>query len=80
MEQRTVSPHSSGPTVGNMYDKLIPAGFTGAGHLAAARPAPEVRDKPMKTWQANKDNVIEPHETPDLSDCQPTPRAQHLDA
>jgi (2R)-sulfolactate sulfo-lyase subunit beta len=82
-ESDTTTGLASCPTVGNMYDKLIPTGLhgcfgetselTGAEHLAAARAAtPEVRDKFMKTWQAYQDEVIEAHKTSDLSDSQPT--------
>jgi (2R)-sulfolactate sulfo-lyase subunit beta len=82
-ESDTTTGLASCPTVGNMYDKLIPYGLygcfgetselTGAEHLAAARAAtPEVREKFMKTWQAYQDDVIEAHKTSDLSDSQPT--------
>jgi (2R)-sulfolactate sulfo-lyase subunit beta len=82
-ESDTTTGLASCPTVGNMYDKLIPHGLygcfgetselTGAEHLAAARAAtPEVREKFMKTWQAYQDDVIEAHKTSDLSDSQPT--------
>ncbi|MFM7625297.1 MAG: UxaA family hydrolase, partial [Gammaproteobacteria bacterium] len=82
-ESDTTTGLASCPTVGNMYDKLIPQGLygcfgetselTGAEHLAAARAAtPEVREKFMKTWQAYQDDVIEAHKTSDLSDSQPT--------
>jgi (2R)-sulfolactate sulfo-lyase subunit beta len=82
-ESDTTTGLASCPTVGNMYDKLIPQGIhgcfgettelTGAEHLAAARAAtPEVRDKFMRTWQAYQDEVIEAHKTSDLSDSQPT--------
>jgi (2R)-sulfolactate sulfo-lyase subunit beta len=82
-ESDTTTGLASCPTVGNMYDKLIPAGLygcfgetselTGAEHLAAARAAtPEVRQKFIRTWQAYQDEVIEAHKTSDLSDSQPT--------
>jgi (2R)-sulfolactate sulfo-lyase subunit beta len=82
-ESDTTTGLASCPTVGNMYDKLIPLGLygcfgettelTGAEHLAAARAAsPEVREKFMRTWQAYQDEVIEAHKTSDLSDSQPT--------
>jgi len=82
-ESDTTTGLASCPTVGNMYDKLVPLGLygcfgetselTGAEHLAAARAAtPEVRDKFMRTWQAYQDEVIEAHKTSDLSDSQPT--------
>jgi (2R)-sulfolactate sulfo-lyase subunit beta len=82
-ESDTTTGLASCPTVGNMYDKLIPEGLygcfgetselTGAEHLAAARAAsPEIAAKFMKTWQAYQDEVIEAHKTSDLSDSQPT--------
>jgi (2R)-sulfolactate sulfo-lyase subunit beta len=82
-ESDTTTGLASCPTVGNMYDKLVPLGLygcfgetselTGAEHLAAARAAtPEVREKFMKTWKAYQDDVIEAHKTSDLSDSQPT--------
>jgi (2R)-sulfolactate sulfo-lyase subunit beta len=82
-ESDTTSGIGSNPTVGNMYDKLIPKGIcgvfgetselTGAEHLCAKRAAtPEVSDKFMKTFQAYQDDVIEAHKTTDLSDSQPT--------
>jgi (2R)-sulfolactate sulfo-lyase subunit beta len=82
-ESDTTTGLASCPTVGNMYDKLIPAGLygcfgetselTGAEHLAAARAAtPAVREKFMRTWKAYQDEVIEAHKTSDLSDSQPT--------
>jgi (2R)-sulfolactate sulfo-lyase subunit beta len=82
-ESDTTTGLASCPTVGNMYDKLVPHGvygcfgetseLTGAEHLAAARAAtPEIGEKFMKTWQAYQDDVIEAHKTSDLSDSQPT--------
>jgi (2R)-sulfolactate sulfo-lyase subunit beta len=82
-ESDTTTGLASCPTVGNMYDKLIPNGvygcfgetseLTGAEHLAKARAAsPEIANKFMKTWQAYQDDVIEAHKTSDLSDSQPT--------
>jgi (2R)-sulfolactate sulfo-lyase subunit beta len=82
-ESDTTTGLASCPTVGNMYDKLIPHGLygcfgetselTGAEHLAAARAvSPEIAEKFMKTWQAYQDDVIEPNKTSDLSDSQPT--------
>ena len=82
-ESDTTTGLASCPTVGNMYDKLIPQGLygcfgetselTGAEHLAAARAvSPEIADKFMKAWQAYQDDVIEAHKTSDLSDSQPT--------
>ena len=82
-ESDTTTGLASCPTVGNMYDKLVPLGLygcfgetselTGAEHLAAARAAtPEVREKFMRTWTAYQRDVIEAHKTSDLSDSQPT--------
>lgn len=82
-ESDTTTGLASCPTVGNMYDKLIPEGIygcfgetselTGAEHLCKARAAtPEVGEKFMRVWQAYQDEVIEPHKTSDLSDSQPT--------
>ena len=82
-ESDTTTGLASCPTVGDMYDKLIPAGLTGCfgetseitggEHLAAARAAsPEVADKFMRTWTAYQQDVIEAHKTDDLSDSQPT--------
>lgn len=82
-ESDTTTGLASCPTVGSMYDKLVPLGLygcfgetselTGAEHLAAARAiSPEIREKFLKTWQAYQDDVIEAHKTSDLSDSQPT--------
>jgi (2R)-sulfolactate sulfo-lyase subunit beta len=82
-ESDTTTGLSSCPTVGNMYDKLIPSGIygvfgetseiTGAEHLAKERAAtPEVAEKWYKMWKAYQDDVIEAHKTDDLSDSQPT--------
>jgi (2R)-sulfolactate sulfo-lyase subunit beta len=82
-ESDTTTGLGSCPTVGNMYDKLIPQGITGvfgetseitgAEHLAKARAiSPEVGEKWMKTWQAYEDEVIQAHKVDDLSDSQPT--------
>ena len=82
-ESDTTTGLGSCPTVGNMYDKLIPKGIygvfgetseiTGAEHLAKARAAsPEIGEKWMKVWQAYEDEVIQAHKTDDLSDSQPT--------
>jgi len=82
-ESDTTTGLSSCPTVGNMYDKLIPLGIygvfgetseiTGAEHLAKARAAtPEVGEKWYKMWKSYQDDVIEAHKTDDLSDSQPT--------
>ena len=82
-ESDTTTGLASCPTVGNMYDKLIPKGIygcfgetseiTGAEHLAKARAiSPEIGEKWMKTWQAYEDEVIQAHKTNDLSESQPT--------
>lgn len=82
-ESDTTTGLGSCPTVGNMYDKLIPKGIygvfgetseiTGAEHICKARAAnPEAAEKFMKIFQAYQDEVIEPHKTSDLSDSQPT--------
>ena len=82
-ESDTTTGLASCPTVGNMYDKLIPHGIygcfgetseiTGAEHLARERAAsPEIADKWFRMWQAYQDDVIEAHKTDDLSDSQPT--------
>ena len=82
-ESDTTTGLSSCPTVGNMYDKLIPRGIygvfgetseiTGAEHLCKARAAtPELGERWYKMWKAYQDDVIEAHKTDDLSDSQPT--------
>lgn len=81
-ESDTTSGLASNPTVGNMYDKLIPQGIyglfgetteiTGAEHLCKARAAnPEAAEKFMRIWSAYQD-VVEQHKTSDLSESQPT--------
>ena len=82
-ESDTTTGLSSCPTVGNMYDKLIPQGIygifgetseiTGAEHIAKSRAINEkVGEKWMKTWQSYEDEVIQAHKTDDLSESQPT--------
>jgi (2R)-sulfolactate sulfo-lyase subunit beta len=82
-ESDTTTGLGSCPTVGNMYDKLIPKGIygvfgetteiTGAEHICEARAAsPEVGKKFMKVFQGYQDEVIEPFKVDDLSDSQPT--------
>jgi (2R)-sulfolactate sulfo-lyase subunit beta len=82
-ESDTTTGLGSCPTVGNMYDKLMPLGIygcfgetselTGAEHLCEARAAnPEAAKKFKATWQAYMDDVIEPFKTSDLSESQPT--------
>jgi (2R)-sulfolactate sulfo-lyase subunit beta len=81
-ESDTTTGLSSCPTVGNMFDKLIPAGIygcfgetpeiTGAEHLCKERAANrDVGEKWFKVWQAYQDEVME-RKTDDLSDSQPT--------
>ena len=82
-ESDTTTGLSSCPTVGNMYDKMLPSGIygcfgetseiTGGEHLCRDRAlTPEAGEKFMKIWQAYQDDVIEAHKTSDLSDSQPT--------
>jgi (2R)-sulfolactate sulfo-lyase subunit beta len=82
-ESDTTTGLSSCPTVGNMYDKLLPLGLhgcfgetseiTGAEHICEARAAnPEAAAKFMKLFQGYQDDVIFAHQTDDLSDSQPT--------
>jgi (2R)-sulfolactate sulfo-lyase subunit beta len=82
-ESDTTTGLSSCPTVGNMYDKLIPRGIygvfgetseiTGGEHLCRERAAtPEAGQKFYAMWKAYQDDVIEAHKTDDLSDSQPT--------
>ncbi|HEY2230425.1 MAG TPA: UxaA family hydrolase [Xanthobacteraceae bacterium] len=82
-ESDTTTGLASCPTVGNMYDKLIPRGLygvfgetseiTGGEHLAKARAiSPEIGEKWFKVWQAYEDEVIQAHKTDDLSESQPT--------
>jgi (2R)-sulfolactate sulfo-lyase subunit beta len=82
-ESDTTTGLSSCPTVGNMYDKLIPRGIygvfgetseiTGGEHLCRERAAtPQAGEKFYTMWKAYQDDVIEAHKTDDLSDSQPT--------
>ncbi|HYM17723.1 MAG TPA: UxaA family hydrolase [Micropepsaceae bacterium] len=82
-ESDTTTGLASCPTVGNMYDKLIPQGIygifgetseiTGAEDLARERAVSKaIGDKWYKVWQAYQNDVIEAHKTDDLSDSQPT--------
>jgi (2R)-sulfolactate sulfo-lyase subunit beta len=82
-ESDTTTGLASCPTVGNMYDKLIPQGIygvfgetseiTGGEHLAKARAAsPEIGEKWYRTWRAYEDDVIQAHKVDDLSESQPT--------
>src|SRR5215469_7407012 len=82
-ESDTTTGLASCPTVGNMYDKLIPNGvygvfgetteITGAEHLCKARAATsEIGEKWYRVWKAYQDEVVEPYKTSDLSESQPT--------
>jgi (2R)-sulfolactate sulfo-lyase subunit beta len=82
-ESDTTTGLASCPTVGSMYDKLIPQGIygvfgetseiTGAEHLARKRAiSPEIETKWYAMWKAYQEDVIEAHKTDDLSDSQPT--------
>jgi (2R)-sulfolactate sulfo-lyase subunit beta len=82
-ESDTTTGLSSCPTVGNMYDKLIPKGIygvfgetseiTGAEHICKERAINKaISEKWYKMWKAYQDDVIEAHKTDDLSDSQPT--------
>jgi (2R)-sulfolactate sulfo-lyase subunit beta len=82
-ESDTTTGLASCPTVGNMYDKLIPKGvygvfgetteITGAEHLCKERAAnSEIGEKWYRVWKAYQDEVIEPYKTNDLSESQPT--------
>ncbi len=82
-ESDTTTGLGSCPTVGNMYDKLIPQGvtgvfgetseITGAEHICKARAVNDkIAEKWFKTWQAYQDDVIEAHKVDDLSESQPT--------
>ena len=81
-ESDTTTGLGSCPTVGNMYDKLLPKGIygvfgetseiTGAEHLCKARAADDdVAERWYAMWKAYQDDVIFAHQT-DLSDSQPT--------
>ncbi len=82
-ESDTTTGLSSCPTVGNMYDKLIPKGIygvfgetseiTGAEHICRERAINKsVADKWYKMWKAYQEEVIEAHKDGDLSESQPT--------
>ena len=82
-ESDTTTGLGSCPTVGNMYDKLLPEGIygcfgetseiTGAEHICQTRAAtPEVGERWFKMWKAYQDDVIFAHQTDDLSESQPT--------
>ena len=82
-ESDTTTGLGSCPTVGNMYDKLLPEGIygcfgetseiTGAEHICKARAInPEVGERWYKMWKAYQDDVIFAHAVDDLSESQPT--------
>ncbi|MEM6616180.1 MAG: UxaA family hydrolase [Pseudomonadota bacterium] len=82
-ESDTTTGLGSCPTVGNMYDKLIPKGIhgvfgetseiTGAEHICKERAInAEVGERWYKMWKAYQEDVIFAHQTDDLSDSQPT--------
>ena len=82
-ESDTTTGLGSCPTVGNMYDKLIPKGIhgvfgetseiTGAEHICKERAINQkIGEKWFKVWQAYQDDVIEAHKVDDLSESQPT--------
>lgn len=82
-ESDTTTGLGSCPTVGNMYDKLIPVGvtgvfgetseITGGEHICKARAIDDkIADKWYKVWKAYQDDVIEANKVDDLSESQPT--------
>jgi (2R)-sulfolactate sulfo-lyase subunit beta len=82
-ESDTTTGLGSCPTVGNMYDKLLPEGIygvfgetseiTGGEHICKARAInPEVGERWYKMWKAYQDEVIEANKVDDLSESQPT--------
>ncbi|MGF1620592.1 MAG: UxaA family hydrolase [Rhodomicrobiaceae bacterium] len=82
-ESDTTTGLGSCPTVGNMYDKLIPEGIygvfgetseiTGAEHICKERAAtPEVAERWYAMWKSYQDDVIEANKVDDLSESQPT--------
>jgi (2R)-sulfolactate sulfo-lyase subunit beta len=82
-ESDTTTGLGSCPTVGNMYDKLLPRGIygvfgetseiTGGEHVCKARAVTqEVGEKFYAVWKAYQDEVIEPYKVDDLSESQPT--------
>jgi (2R)-sulfolactate sulfo-lyase subunit beta len=82
-ESDTTTGLGSCPTVGNMYDKLIPQGITGVfgetseitgGEMICKERAinKEIGEKWYKVWKAYQDEVIEAHKVDDLSESQPT--------
>src|SRR5881394_99950 len=82
-ESDTTTGLASCPTVGNMYDKLIPKGIygvfgetseiTGAEHIAKSRAVnAKIGEKWMGVFEAYQREVIEAHKVDDLSESQPT--------
>ncbi|MDF2371879.1 MAG: UxaA family hydrolase [Rhizobiaceae bacterium] len=82
-ESDTTTGLGSCPTVGNMYDKLLPHGIygcfgetseiTGAEHICKKRAInEEVGERWYKMWKAYSEEVIFANQTDDLSDSQPT--------
>ncbi len=82
-ESDTTTGLGSCPTVGNMYDKLIPEGIhgvfgetseiTGAEHICKRRAAnDDVGERWYKMWEAYQNDVIEANKVDDLSESQPT--------
>ncbi|MDK1377290.1 MULTISPECIES: UxaA family hydrolase [unclassified Sinorhizobium] len=82
-ESDTTTGLGSCPTVGNMYDKLLPEGIygcfgetseiTGAEHICKERAInAEVGERWYKMWKAYQEDVIEAHKDSDLSESQPT--------
>jgi len=81
-ESDTTSGLASNPTVGNLVDKLVPAGatlcfgetseITGAEHVCVSRAAsPEIGQKFLDTWTAYNNQILQ-NKTSDLSESQPT--------
>ncbi|MBW3096637.1 UxaA family hydrolase [Pseudohoeflea coraliihabitans] len=82
-ESDTTTGLGSCPTVGNMYDKLLPEGIygcfgetseiTGAEHICQERAVnPEVGARWYQMWEAYQEDVIFANQTDDLSESQPT--------
>jgi (2R)-sulfolactate sulfo-lyase subunit beta len=82
-ESDTTTGLGSCPTVGNMYDKLLPVGIcgcfgetseiTGAEDICQSRAInPEVGRRWYQMWKAYQEEVIEAHKDDDLSESQPT--------
>ena len=82
-ESDTTTGLGSCPTVGNMFDKLLPEGIygcfgetseiTGAEHICKKRAVnEEVGERWYKMWESYQNDVIEQFKTDDLSDSQPT--------